>query len=106
MPLTDWIGMGFVVFGLFFFVVGIVGVLRLPDARTRLHASGKVATLGLFGLLVGGSFLVPPLMPRLLLLGLFFLLTAPAASHVIALTDRALRTDLLAPKPADENRRP
>jgi multicomponent Na+:H+ antiporter subunit G len=74
--------------GLFFFVVGVIGIIRLPDVYSRLHASGKVATLGLFGILIGGGILIPELLPRLLLIGLFFLLTAPAVSHVIALTDR------------------
>ncbi len=82
------LGGAIVLLGLFFFIVGVVGIIRLPDVYSRLHASGKVATLGLFGLLVGGGLVMPSLMPRLILLGLFFLLTAPAASHVIALTDR------------------
>lgn len=81
------LGGAMMIFGLFFFVVGVIGILRLPDVYSRLHASGKVATLGLFGVLIGGGLLNPSLMPRLLLLGLFFLLTAPAASHVIALTE-------------------
>jgi len=78
-------------FGLFFLVVGVVGIIRLPDAYSRLHASGKVATVGLFGILIGGGLLEPELMPQLLLLGLFFLLTAPAASHIIAVGDQAQR---------------
>ncbi len=76
-------------FGLFFFIVGVVGIIRLPNVYSRLHASGKVATLGMFSLLIGGSFVIPSLMPRLLLLGLFFLVSGPTASHVIALSNRA-----------------
>ncbi|MEM6282175.1 MAG: monovalent cation/H(+) antiporter subunit G [Chloroflexota bacterium] len=76
------------VFGLFFFFVGVVGVIRLPDVKSRLHASGKVATLGFFGLLIGGGLLMPALLPRLLLLGAFYLLSAPAASHVIAVSQQ------------------
>ena len=87
--LGEIIGSGLLIFGLFFFVVGVVGIIRLPDAYSRLHASGKVATLGLFGLLLSGGILMPPLYPRLLVLGLFFLLTALAASHVIAVADQA-----------------
>jgi multicomponent Na+:H+ antiporter subunit G len=82
------IGGVFLIIGIFFFIVGIVGILRLPDVYTRLHASGKVATVGLFSLLLGGGLIMPEFLPRLLLVGLFFLLTAPAASHVIALADR------------------
>jgi multicomponent Na+:H+ antiporter subunit G len=88
--------------GLFFFVVGVIGILRLPDVQSRLHASGKVATLGFFGVLVGGGLLHPEFMPRLILLGLFFLLSAPAASHVIALADRSPRAEF---PPAEANGR-
>ncbi len=89
-------------FGLFFLVVGVVGIIRLPDAYSRLHASGKVATVGLFGILIGGGLLEPQLMPRLLLLALFFLLTAPAASHIIAVGDQAQRERHAKAEPAVE----
>ena len=42
--------------GVFFFVAGIVGLLRFPDTLTRLHALTKADNLGL-GLIVLG--LVP-----------------------------------------------
>ena len=32
--------------GLFFFLVGTVGILRLPDALTRAHGAAKCDTLG------------------------------------------------------------
>lgn len=79
--------------GLFFFTVGVIGIFRLPDVHSRLHASGKVATLGLFGVLLGGGLIMPDYLPRLVLIGLFFILTAPAASHVIAMSDRTSKLD-------------
>jgi multicomponent Na+:H+ antiporter subunit G len=66
-------------------------VLRLPDAYTRLHASGKVATLGFFGLLVGVSFLEPSMAPRAIALGLFAVAVTPLVSHVIALSEQRFR---------------
>ena len=39
--------------GIFFIVAGAVGVLRLPDFYTRLHAQGKCDTLGV-ALMLGG----------------------------------------------------
>ena len=39
--------------GAFFFVAGTIGLLRLPDVPTRLHALTKVDNLGL-GLVVLG----------------------------------------------------
>jgi multicomponent Na+:H+ antiporter subunit G len=82
--LLEFVGVGALVFGLFFCAVGVLGVIRMPDSLTRLHASGKVATLGLFGLLVGAALLMPSVWLRLLTLGLFVLLTSPVATHAIA----------------------
>lgn len=82
--LLEIIGVGALVFGLFFCAVGVLGVIRMPDSLTRLHASGKVATLGLFGLLVGAAILMPSIFFKILALGLFVLLTSPVATHAIA----------------------
>ena len=82
--LLELLGVAALLFGLFFCAVGVLGVVRMPDSLTRLHASGKVATLGLFGLLVGTALLMPSALLRLLALGLFVLLTSPVATHAIA----------------------
>ncbi|MCY4018875.1 MAG: monovalent cation/H(+) antiporter subunit G [Chloroflexi bacterium] len=82
--LLELLGVVALLFGLFFCGVGVLGVIRMPDALTRLHASGKVATLGLFGLLVGAALLMPAASLRILALGLFVLLTSPVATHAIA----------------------
>ena len=82
--LLELLGIAALLFGLFFSAVGVIGVIRLPDVLTRLHASGKVATLGLFGLLLGAALLMPSSALRLLTLGLFVLLTSPVATHAIA----------------------
>lgn len=78
------LGVAALLFGLFFCAVGVLGVIRMPDSLTRLHASGKVATLGLFGILLGAALLMPSTWLRLLALGLFVLLTSPVATHAIA----------------------
>ena len=82
--LLEILGIAALLFGLFFCAVGVLGVIRMPDSLTRLHASGKVATLGLFGLLLGAALLMPAIWLRLLVLGLFVLLTSPVATHAIA----------------------
>ena len=74
-------------FGGFFFIGGVVGVIRLPDAYSRLHASGKVATMGLLGILMGIGVIVPSALPKLLVLGLFVSISAPVGSHAIAKAD-------------------
>ncbi len=82
--MVQLLGVAALLFGLFFSAVGVIGVIRLPDVLTRLHASGKVAILGLFGLLLGAALLMPSSALRLLTLGLFVLLTSPVATHAIA----------------------
>ena len=80
----ELLGVAALLFGLFFCAVGVIGVIRLPNSLTRLHASGKVAKLGLFGLLLGAALLMPSTSLRLLALGLFVLLISPVATHAIA----------------------
>ena len=79
----DFIGVAFLIFGLAFFVVGAVGIIRLPDAYSRLHASGKVGTVGLFGVLIGAAFLLPGSALKALFLGIFMLFAGPLVSHAI-----------------------
>jgi multicomponent Na+:H+ antiporter subunit G len=42
----NWIVIFLLVSGIFFFAIGTVGILRLPDFYSRLHAAGKCDTLG------------------------------------------------------------
>lgn len=70
--------------GLFFCVVGIVGLLRFPDVYSRLHASGKVGSLGLLLLLLSAALLLPGAALRAFALAIFIILTFPAATHAIA----------------------
>ncbi len=100
--LLEILGVIALLFGLFFCAVGVLGVIRLPDTLTRLHASGKVATLGVFGLLLGAALLMPSTALRLLALGLFVLLTSPVATHAIAASVHRRREilDELAQDPA------
>lgn len=73
-----------ILFGLFFSVVGILGLVRMPDLYTRLHATGKVSTVGLFGLLIGTAFLLPGAELKVIALAVFAILTLPVSSHAIA----------------------
>jgi len=70
--------------GTFFSAVGIVGMIRLPDVYSRIHASGKVATLGIIGLLIGASLAMPDITLKAVALALFMVITSPVASYAIA----------------------
>ncbi len=84
--LRDLISLTFMVGGLFFFFVGTVGLIRLPDVLTRMHATTKCDTLGA-GLIVVGvvlylGFTLASL--KALLILAFIWLTNPTAAHIIA----------------------
>lgn len=84
MTVTDLFGLGALAFGLFFSIVGIIGLIRFPDVYCRIHASGKVATLGLVGLLAASAISMPETALKALALALFVVITSPVASHATA----------------------
>lgn len=72
--------------GSFFVVTGGVGLLRLPDFFTRLHAASIPDTLGAT-MIIGGLMLQAGWSQhslKLLLVMVFMLLTGPTASHALA----------------------
>lgn len=77
-----------VAFGVFFIVVSSVGLVRLPDLYTRVHAAGKAGTLGIVGVLLGVGIyytanLNVAIVARMVALIAFFFLTAPVAAHML-----------------------
>lgn len=56
MNVSEWISSALLLSGAFFFFAGTVGLLRFPDAYTRLHALTKADNLGL-GLTAAGLIL-------------------------------------------------
>lgn len=73
-----------------FCVIGAVGLLRMPDFYTRVHAASVIETLGA-GLILAGLMLQAGLTlvcVKLVMIGLLILFTSPTATH--ALTRAAL----------------
>ncbi len=68
-----------------FVMIAAIGIVRLPDLLTRMHASTKAGTLGALlvmaglGLYVGSAEVVS----KVVATSLFLLLTAPIAAHMI-----------------------
>jgi len=76
--------------GVFFTLVGSIGLLRFPDFYTRLHATGKCDTLGggliILGAIIYHLFQYPEtlLVPAKLAFLIFFIFIAnPTATHAI-----------------------
>lgn len=76
-----------IIVGCFFFLTGTVGLLRLPDTFTRLHALTKADNLGLGLITVGAAFQVETL-SALIKLGLIWILVLVASSTVSQLIGR------------------
>lgn len=72
--------------GAFFVGVAALGVLRMPDLYTRMHAATKAGTLGAGLLLLGAAFVLrdPWVAARAVLTVAFLALTVPVASHLVA----------------------
>jgi len=85
MSAADLAGSALLAGGLFFVVAGAVGVLRLPDFYTRLHAVGKNDTLGV-AMTVLGLALVEGLSrnsAKMLLMVVFIAIANPVATHAL-----------------------
>ena len=97
--LASWL---LLVAGGFFFLVGAIGLNRMPDVFTRMHAVSVGDTLGA-GLLVAGMALQAG--PTLVTVKLFLILaviwfTGPVATHALA---RAALQDKLLPLVANRS---
>lgn len=79
----------------FMFVAGL-GVARLPDLYTRMHAATKPATVGVVAIMSGVALALyeVPVTARAALVALFFLLTAPVAAHAVARSAHTRRVPL------------
>ena len=75
----------FLLLGGFFALIAAIGVLRLPDVLTRMHASTKAGVLGSSLILVGSAINLGEveITARVIATILFLMLTAPIGAHMI-----------------------
>ncbi|MGE0874970.1 MAG: Na+/H+ antiporter subunit G [Burkholderiales bacterium] len=95
----------FLLVGSFFVLVGAIGLARLPDFFTRLHAPTKATTLGVGGMLLASMahFLAlgAPSVHELLIT-LFLFVTAPVSAYMLARAGLQLKLRSRAPLPPAE----
>jgi multicomponent Na+:H+ antiporter subunit G len=76
----------FVSAGSAFLIIGAIGLLRLPDFYSRIHAAGITDTMGawlvLIGLLFAGAGAMVNI--KIVMLLFFLILTSPLSSHALA----------------------
>lgn len=72
--------------GVFFLLMGAIGLVRFPDFYARMHAAGKCDTLGALLVLVGLAAYAGPSLAgaKILLIAVFVFLTSPTATHAVA----------------------
>ena len=83
LDIISWI---LILFGIFFSIVGAIGLIRFPDFFSRLHAAGLTDTLGAWCLLSGfvlqsETFITSA---KLILIILFIFFTSPTGTHALA----------------------
>ncbi len=84
--------------GIFVLACGVIGILRLPDFYTRMHAAGKTDSLGAvlvllgFALYSGQSLAFADLLvsAKILFIAVFIFVASPTATHAIMQTAIAL----------------
>ncbi|MBB4285092.1 monovalent cation/H(+) antiporter subunit G [Roseospira goensis] len=84
-PLSEWIAAALVLLGGAFCLVAAIGVVRMPDVYTRMHASTKAGTLGV-GLLAVALAVGSPVgtvTVKAIAVVVFLIATAPIGAHLI-----------------------
>ncbi len=83
--LIDLLSWACLIVGGLFCVIGALGLLRMPDFYTRVHAASVVDTLGagfiLLGLLLQAGLTL--IGAKLAMLGLLLLFASPTATHAL-----------------------
>lgn len=72
--------------GSFFYLIGALGLVRMPDVFTRMHAASVSDTLGA-GLLLGGMMIQAGwslVSAKLLIILAILIFTGPVATHALA----------------------
>ena len=85
-----YLGYVFIFVGVIAFLISAIGLVRMPDIYTRMHAGTKTTTIGIILVVLGAICIEPSWAWKLILLAVFILLTNPLSSSVIA---RASHTD-------------
>ena len=85
---AEIVSWGFIVLGSFFTVVGMLGLLRMPELFTRMHAASVMETLGagflIFGMVIQAGASLAAF--KLLFILALVLLTSPVVTHALAQT--------------------
>ena len=107
MPVTlELLLSGLILIGAGFTLVGSLGLIRLRDFYSRLHAPTKATTLGVGSLLIASaiffSYQDEGLSLHEILVTLFLFITAPVGAHLMAKAALHLRLKSIARMPPEQ----
>jgi len=104
--MLDFLLASLVLVGAGFTLIGSLGLSRLRDFYSRLHAPTKATTLGVGSLLIASALFFSRQEEGLslheVLVTLFLFITAPVGAHLMAKAALHLRLQSLAKPPADD----
>mgnify|MGYP002629696794 CR=1 FL=1 len=82
----DILSWGCLIMGGFFCIVGGIGLIRMPDFYTRMHAASVIETLGAGLILLGLMFQagLTLVTVKLIMIGMLIFMTSPVATHALA----------------------
>jgi len=86
LEVLHYVAGGVLLLGALFVLVAAIGILRLPDLYTRMHAASKAGAVGsglMFGAVAVAS-LDGPIILRAALGFVFILVTTPISAHLLA----------------------
>ncbi|CAB3806317.1 monovalent cation/H(+) antiporter subunit G [Paraburkholderia fynbosensis] len=92
--MIELIGSALILAGAVFLFSAGLGLLRMPDAYTRIQAGTKASTLGNMLVLLGLAFYHPGWTFRLILVAYFVLVTNPVSSHALSRAAWLIRTPM------------
>ena len=86
MSIVDLLSWALIIFGSSFCIIAGVGVLRLPDYFSRIHAVGILDSLGagalILGLVLQAGFTLITI--KLFMILVIIVITGPTATHALA----------------------
>ncbi len=96
MTVLSIIGWVLLALGSFFCFVGALGLIRLPDFYSRVHAAGVLDSLGAILILLGLMTQTQDVLViiKLMLILIFMIVTGPTAVHALARAARLTENDI------------
>lgn len=86
--IVEWMAIVLLILGALFILIGAIGLVKLPDFYTRLHAPTKASTLGIGSILIASMLLHMVddrgINVQELVISFFLFITAPVSAYMMA----------------------